>query len=182
MRPDGEAWLAALTAREAASQKCLRRRFNGVEVVATVLPSHRAPTMASLTSYDIAKTVRDLLVIARVAMPPHLYGQDPRVLAGLKLLDTLNASQHRPPSVPSTHSEELPFLGTADPQDPWARRILDGLNAFPHPDIQVSKGIDAFLAEADSPRTRPAAIEHILRDWLIGHGYIHESADENPYH
>ena len=35
-------------------------------------------------------------------------------------------------------------------------------------------GIDAFAAdETDSP-SRPEALRRILRDWLIGHGYMQE--------
>ncbi len=73
----------------------------------------------------------------------------------------------------------MPLLGEADPADPVARDVLAKLNASPSPDFEVAAGLDAFLAETGAPATRPAAIEHILRDWLIGHGYIaHRSADD----
>lgn len=136
--------------------------------------------MSQPTNYDIAKIVRDLLVIAKVAMPAHVYEQDRRVQSGQTLLDALNASQHRPPSV--SKEPFAPFIGEADPLDPWAQHILNGLNAFPLRDIEVSKGIDAFLAEEASPTTQPEAIEHILRDWLTGHGYIEHRASEDPFH
>jgi hypothetical protein len=33
-------------------------------------------------------------------------------------------------------------------------------------------GIDAFAADENPPLKRPEAIRRILRDWLIGHGYL----------
>lgn len=138
--------------------------------------------MVTLTNYDLARIMHDLLVIAKVAMPGHLYQQDPRVHAGQKLLDQLNASQHRPPSELRELLGNVPHIGSADADDPWAQRLDKILNAFPEPDVEVSKGIDAFLADIGSPATRPAAIEHILRDWLIGHGYIQHLTAKDPYH
>lgn len=42
-------------------------------------------------------------------------------------------------------------------------------------------GIDAFAADiavnADAPIGRPEAIRRIVRDWLIGHGYLQPGAD-----
>lgn len=40
------------------------------------------------------------------------------------------------------------------------------------PDLEA---IDAFAADADEGKLgRPEAIRRILRDWLIGHGYLKE--------
>lgn len=37
---------------------------------------------------------------------------------------------------------------------------------------EMLDGLDAFAAEeADTPQ-RPEAIRRIIRDWLIGHGYL----------
>lgn len=45
-------------------------------------------------------------------------------------------------------------------------------------------GIDAFARDAvinpDAPIGRPEAIRRIVRDWLIGHGYISTGADDDP--
>lgn len=41
--------------------------------------------------------------------------------------------------------------------------------------------IDAFAGETihpDAPIGRPEAIRRILRDWLIGHGYLPSKSDE----
>jgi hypothetical protein len=33
-------------------------------------------------------------------------------------------------------------------------------------------GLDAFIAEQPEPISRTEALRRILRDWLIGHGYL----------
>ncbi len=46
------------------------------------------------------KVIRDLLVVAKVAMPPRLYAQDPRLAAASSMLRSLEQgiSAHRPPN------------------------------------------------------------------------------------
>lgn len=36
----------------------------------------------------------------------------------------------------------------------------------------IAEGLDLFLQEDFAPATRPEAISAILRDWLVGHGYL----------
>ena len=137
----------------------------------------------SPTNYDLAVVIRDLLAIAKVAMPDYLFEIDPRVRAGQNLLNDLNGTQHRPPSVLKPSSEPaMPYVGEADPDDPLTARIRAALDAQPAPDMEVAAALDAFLAGPDAPATRPAAIEHILRDWLIGHGYIQHRAAGDQFH
>jgi len=80
----------------------------------------------------VRKVVVDLLRIARVAMPPHLQGQDIRIQAAEQLLTALDA----------------------------------------RPDADIAEGLDLFLEEDFAPATREEAIAAILRDWLVGHGYL----------
>jgi hypothetical protein len=80
----------------------------------------------------VRKVVADLLRIVRVAMPPHLQGQDIRLQAAEQLLATLDAE----------------------------------------PDADIAEGLDLFLEEDFAPATREEAIAAILRDWLVGHGYV----------
>ena len=39
-------------------------------------------------------------------------------------------------------------------------------------DRPVLDALDAFAADQDDAPKRPEAIRRILRDWLIGHGYL----------
>lgn len=36
----------------------------------------------------------------------------------------------------------------------------------------ILDGIDRFAAEEEDKLTRPEALRRIVRDWLIGHGYL----------
>lgn len=134
--------------------------------------------MSRPSSYDLAKVIRDLLTIAKVAMPEHLYEIDPRVRAGQSLLSMLNASRHRPPSIARDTGGDIPDLGEADPNDPMTHKVLAALSSVPDPDWDIAAALDAFMAEPDAPVTRPAAISLILRDWLVGHGYLDPAPDD----
>lgn len=59
--------------------------------------------MVEIAANDLAKIIRDLLRIAKVAMPDDLYWRDPRVLAAAAALRGLEAgvSPDRPPNVAS---------------------------------------------------------------------------------
>lgn len=43
-----------------------------------------------------------------------------------------------------------------------------GLRLYP----DMEEAIDRFIAEEPDAPTRPEALRRILRDWLIGHGYL----------
>lgn len=138
--------------------------------------------MAKVTNYDLAKIVGDLLTIAKVAMPGHLHANDRRVRAAQELITSLGASQHRVPALLRVDAEQVPFLGSADPADPVARQVAAALDAISTPDPEITAGLDAFLAESFAPATRAAAIDHILRDWLTGHGYVEHRSAADPFH
>jgi hypothetical protein len=139
--------------------------------------------MAKLTNYDLAKIVGDLLTIAKVGMPEHLHGEDRRLRAAQELLTSLGASQHRVPAMLDVDAEQPPFLGSADPADPIARQVAAALDAISSPDPDVAAALDTYLAEQPiAPTTKAAAIDHILRDWLTGHGYLEHRRAADPFH
>jgi len=138
--------------------------------------------MAKLTNYDLAKIVGDLLIVAKVAMPEHLHADDRRLHAAQELLTSLGASQHRAPALLRVDAEQTAFLGSADPADPVARQVAAALDAISSPDPEVAAGLDAYLAEPIAPTTKAAAIDHILRDWLTGHGYLEHRSAADPFH
>lgn len=51
-----------------------------------------------------------------------------------------------------------------------AEQLLAALDASPDADIE--EGLDLFLREDFAPATKSEAISAILRDWLVGHGYL----------
>lgn len=126
-----------------------------------------------LTSYDIGKVIRDLLRIAEVAMPSHLIRNDPRIRAGRDLLKAMNFTQDRPPVVP--------FIGEADPADPMTEHIA-GLLGIRPPDPAIERALSEFMAGQGVGMDRSAALDHILRDWLVGHGYLAHDDAVDPYH
>jgi hypothetical protein len=131
--------------------------------------------MAAISPNETAKIIRDLLRIAKVAMPGHLYDEDPRVLvarAALRELET-NSSTGRPPNVTSrspaldvaklapNRSVEMSSTGISFVFDvPWD--LVDALH-----DAQ------ADFAWLDTSET----VGFALRDWLTGHGYLQAESE-----
>jgi hypothetical protein len=138
--------------------------------------------MAKLTNYDLAKIVGDLLTVAKVAMPEHLHADDRRVRAAQELLTSLGAGQHRVPAQLRVDDEQMPFLGLADSADPVVRQVVAALDAMPERDAEIEAGLDAFQNELEAPTDRAEAIDHILRDWLTGHGYLEHRSAADPFH
>lgn len=117
----------------------------------------------------VRKVIIDLLTIAKVAMPDELYAVDTRVLKARDLLAKL-APQSRPPSV--GREPPVPDLGSADPDDPWARRVLALLDAEPEPTWDIAEALDLFMLEPEAPATRQAVVALVLREWLTANGYL----------
>lgn len=61
-------------------------------------------------------------------------------------------------------------LQTQDARLIAAEQLLASLEA--DPDADIADGLDLFMREDFAPATRPEAIAVILRDWLVGHGYL----------
>lgn len=117
----------------------------------------------------VRRLIIDLLAIAKVAMPSELYAIDTRVIRARELLSEL-APPSRPPSI--GREPAVPHLGTADPNDPWARHVLALLEAEPEPQWDIAEAMALFMLEPDAPTTRPAAVALILREWLTASGYL----------
>lgn len=63
-----------------------------------------------------------------------------------------------------------PDLQAQDSRLVAAEQLLASLDA--EPDSDIAEGLDLFLQEDFAPATRSEAISAILRDWLVGHGYL----------
>ncbi|MGN6057443.1 MAG: hypothetical protein ACTHOI_02520 [Sphingomicrobium sp.] len=120
--------------------------------------------MSSTTSREhLASMIRDLLTIARVAMPPDLFAIDPRVKRGQSYLVALGPFQSARP--PNTDDDQLKAL------------LGDILDLRP---VDASKMVldwdlvDAVLAARDHGLSLDdnEALNFIVRDWLVEHGYL----------
>lgn len=63
-----------------------------------------------------------------------------------------------------------PHLQAQDIRIVAAEQLLAALDAAP--DSDIAEGLELFLQEDFAPATREEAIAIILRDWLIGRGYL----------
>lgn len=63
-----------------------------------------------------------------------------------------------------------PDLQAQDARLAAAERLLAAIDA--EPDADIAEGLDLFMQEDFAPATASGAIAAILRDWLVGHGYL----------
>ncbi len=63
-----------------------------------------------------------------------------------------------------------PHLQAQDIRIVAAEQLLAALDA--PPDSDIAEGLELFLQEDFAPATKSEAVTAILRDWLIGHGYL----------
>jgi len=63
-----------------------------------------------------------------------------------------------------------PHLQAQDIRLVAAEQLIAALEAGP--DADIVEGLDLFLREDFAPATRDEAVSVILRDWLVGHGYL----------
>lgn len=124
-------------------------------------PECRPTGRMDLLSSPIVSALRDLLRIAKVAMPDNLYAIDPRIQKATELLANL---------------ERVEALDQSTPLQ------MAALDSLPSGDWDVSAALDNFMLETDAPATRPQAINLILRDWLVGHGYLEPTPDRDTAH
>ena len=131
--------------------------------------------MAEISKAETAKVIRDLLRIAKVAMPGNLNDEDPRVRIARATLMELESSSSpaRPPSttsrtpgldvsrLPPNVAVEISATGMSFVFElPWD--LVDGLH-----DAQ------AAFSRLDTPET----VVFALRDWLTAHGYLAAPSD-----
>lgn len=117
-----------------------------------------------MTKDEITTTVEGLITIAKVAMPPDLFQQDPRIRKAKGLLVSLGGQGEiaRPPNTNQPDMEQV--LGPIIEVDHDASAIkldwdlVDG--------VQHAKD-DGLISGDDN-----ALLNSIVRDWLISHGYL----------
>ena len=63
-----------------------------------------------------------------------------------------------------------PHLQAQDIRIQAAEQLLAALDT--EPDADITEGLDLFIEEDFAPATREEAVATILRDWLVGHGYL----------
>lgn len=123
-----------------------------------------------MTKEDVAGIVEDLIRIAKVAMPPDLFEEDPRVRRAKGLLVSLGApSRHaRAPNVGLEELEAIlgPILDLR-PVDA-SQMVLDW-------DL-----VDAVLEAREDglPADDNGALNFMVREWLTANGYLDPGPDE----
>lgn len=122
---------------------------------------------------QVVRSLTELLAIARVAMPDYLYAEDPRVQRARQLIGTLSqVSVGRPPTIiPAPTS--VPDLTT--PQTLVEVEQMPGAE----PPWDITASLDAFMESDLAPATRTDSVVLILRDWLIGHGYMNPAPEHD---
>jgi hypothetical protein len=121
----------------------------------------------TVSTQDAAKIIRELLRIAKVAMPPDLYHQVPRVLTAMAALKEMESSPTaaRPPNI----TGRLPSL---NPGSDKALEMSPKGVSFVF-DIPWDLAEPLAQAQEDHSRLDLEEITHlVLRDWLTGHGYL----------
>lgn len=126
-----------------------------------------------MTKDEIASIVEDLLRIAKVAMPPDLFLEDPRVKKARALLVSLGrpSSPARPPNVGTDARLEEPIGQIPDARPVNAAQMVLEWDL-----------VDAVLEarEHGLPAEDNAALNFIVREWLTANGYL-EASPEDPH-
>jgi hypothetical protein len=126
-----------------------------------------------MTKDEIATIVESLLRIAKVAMPPDLFLEDPRVKKARALLVSLGrpSSPARPPNVGTDARLEEPIGQIPDARPVNAAQMVLEWDL-----------VDAVLEarEHGLPAEDNAALNFIVREWLTANGYL-EASPEDPH-
>ncbi len=129
--------------------------------------------MTSVPDKEVTRSLLELLAIAKVAMPDFLYDLDPRVQRALQLLARMgDLSSSRPPSVPLSPGDAMLDLAPSP-----TMATLEGMPGG-EPPWDITAGLDAFMASPEAPVSRTEAVTMILREWLVGSGYIEPMPDD----
>jgi hypothetical protein len=123
------------------------------------------------TREGLAKLIGDLLDIAKVAMPPKLYAEDPRVKRASAYLVALGRKpdEHRVPNTGPDPLEEI--LGEiAD------LRAINGTEMVLDWDL-----VDGILAAQvhGLSTNNSEALNFIVREWLTANGYLTVQPDQD---
>ena len=124
--------------------------------------------MAAIDQSEISKIITDLLRIAKVAMPPKLYAEDPRiVLAGALLAEIYAAAPSaRVPSVPRAAGFRTSTLDVRP-----VEQSASGLSLI----VDLPWDLAEATAKAQGDRLPlpwSDAMNLIVREWLTTNGYL----------
>ena len=127
---------------------------------------------------ETARVIRDLLVIAKVAMPPKLFGEDPRVTRAIALLALLVPSSpgsRVPNASPRPAGFELAVLAS--------RRVVeeskDGVAFIAELRWDLLEALRRAVTLVDIPLDPSDQVSFIAREWLTANGLL-ELPVENP--
>jgi hypothetical protein len=139
--------------------------------------------MTGATPGELAKTIRDLLVVARVAMPPSLYAQDPRISTAAALLKRIEqgSSSSRPPN---TSVKPAGFDVTALAVSRAVEESREGISFVVDMSWDlVEASWRAMTEDRSYPLDPNDAVDYVLRDWFTSHGYgmLLPRGDEEPH-
>ena len=123
--------------------------------------------MTELIAAELAKVIRDLLRIAKVAMPPKTFGEDPRVTAATAVLESLEGrSSARVPNVTS-RPPQLDIARLAQ-----RRAVEESAAGIAFMMDLPWDLVEAMTAMPDIPADPSDAMEYIARDWLTSQGTL----------
>jgi hypothetical protein len=134
--------------------------------------------MAAVQDEEVAQSLLELLAIAKMRMPDLLYENEPRIHRAHQLAATLcQGSGSRSTSALAELSDESPTLNLEPPPS-----IVEQLHEPEPPPWDITAGLDAFVESDFAPKSRTEGTISILRDWLIGHGYIEAPPEPEEAH
>lgn len=139
--------------------------------------------MTESTPGELAKVIRDLLVVAKIAMPPNLYAQDPRIATAAALLKRIEQgiSPSRPPN---TSGKPAGFDVTALAKSRAVEESTEGISfVVDMPWDLVEASWRAMTEDRSYPLDPNDAVNFVLRDWFTAHGYgeLLPFGDEEPH-
>ena len=139
--------------------------------------------MNEATPGELAKVLRDLLVVAKIATPPSLYAQDPRISSAAMLLKRMEhgTSQAR---VPNSSSKPPGFDVTALAVARAVEESKDGISFVVDMSWDlVEASWRAMTADQAYPLDPNEAVNYVMRDWFTAHGYgqLLPIGDEEPH-
>jgi len=133
------------------------------------------------TEHEKAATqaLTDMLAVAKLWMPDLMFEIDPRVHAARQLAATLSqVSGSRPPSIVADLSD-MPMI---DLSPSATLEDVERMSSVEPPPWDITAGLDAFMASDLAPETRTEGVIFILRDWLVGHGYLAPQPEPEDTH
>lgn len=139
--------------------------------------------MNEATPGEVAKVLRDLLVVAKVAMPPSLYSQDPRISSAASLLKRIEQGGS-PGRVPNTSVKPPGFDVTALAVSRAVEESKDGISFVVDMSWDlVEASWRAMTDDRSYPLDPSEAVGYVMRGWFTAHGYgqLLPIGDEEPH-